>query len=397
MRLRSALCLAAAVLLGLALLAAAVPTANHETATATVGTPSSDAGATAAPRSLSALAFGPDGTLYIGDSRGGAVFAVTTEEPARHEPTAFEVVDLEAKIAARLGTSPGEIMLHDLAVHPSSNRVFLAVSRGRAGWTNAWQLPNHVADADILLTVDPGGAITEYPLSGADLARVALPSPVSEEKKHAWMQELSLRTDTITDLAVSGKTLYVAGLSNEEFSSALWKISLPLGTAASTSVTTVEVYHGAHGEYETHAPIRTFVPLEIDGEERILAAYLCTPLALFDADALRDESHVKGRTIAELGAGNYPLDMVRIQGPGGDRIAMANSSLPLMIIETAAIAAFDGSITEKVPGYTAGVEHVRRSPTGIQQLDKMGDAFLLTVQRMPSGTLNLATLPLRRG
>jgi hypothetical protein len=273
--------------------------------------------------------------------------------------------------------------------------VFVAVSHGRAGWDLEWKLPNHVASADLLLTVDAQGAIEEFPLQNVRFARVALPNPISAEKTHSFLEGVSLRSDTITDLAVTQNTLFVAGLSNEEFASTLWRVPLPF--AGSASATTLEVYHGAHGEYETHAPIRTFVPYVLDGEEHILAAYLCTPLTLFKVADLEDKAHLRGRTIAELGSGNYPLDMVVVKGEQGDRLFLANSSLPLIIVDTRDIASFEGAITERPAGYTAGVSHIARSPSRIQQLDVLGDRYLLTLQRAANGTLDLGVMPLRRG
>lgn len=345
-------------------------------------------------RSMSVLTFAPDGTLFIGDSLGGAVFAVATEggEPKDSKPV--QLSDVEGKVAARLGGKASEMMIHDMAVHPVSHEVYLAVSRGRADWKSRWQLPNHVADADILLRIDQAGSIDEVSLEAVRYARVALPNPVDSDKKHSFMKELSLRTDTITDMALSDDTLFVAGLSNEEFASALWKIPVPF--ADKTSATTVEIYHGAHGAYETHAPIRTFVPYSFDGEEHILAAYLCTPLSLFKVKDLEDKTHIKGRTIAEFGSGNYPLDMVVVNGPDGDRIFIANSNLPFIVLSTDDIAKFDGEIIERESGYSWGVKHLKRSGTGIQQLDVQGNEHLITLVRKPNGSLDLENIPLRR-
>lgn len=351
---------------------------------------------TATPESISVVTFAPDGTLFVGDSKAGAVFAIETSREPAEETKPIELADVEARVAARLGTEASEILVHDLAVHPLSHEVFLAVSRGRERWDSGWKLPNHVADADILLTVDAGGTIDEFSLEDVRFARVELPNPVSADKRHTWIEGLSLRTDTITDLAYTEETLFVAGLSNEEFASTLWRVPLPFTDG--TSATTLEIYHGAHGTYETHAPIRTFVPYDLDGERHILASYLCTPLSVFKVADLEHRAHVKGRTVAELGSGNYPLDMVVVPGAdGGDRLVIANSNLPLIVVDPKDIAAFEGEITERPETYTAGVAHVKRSGSGIQQLDVLGSDYLVTLQRMPSGTLDLGALPLRRG
>lgn len=348
----------------------------------------------ASPQSISAMTFGPDGTLYLGDSKGGAIFAIETGGEAA-DATPVALADVEAVIAARLGTTADEVMVHDLAVHPLTHEVYLAVSRGRGNWKSAWQLPNHVADADVLLTVAPDGTLSEVPLDDVSFARVELPNPIDAAKMHPWMQEMSLRSDTITDLAVTENKLFVAGLSNEEFASTLWKVPLPL--AGTATATTLEIYHGAHGEYETHAPIRTFVPYTLGGEEHILAAYLCTPFSLFKVADLKDDAHVRGRTIAEFGSGNYPLDMVVVPGDEGDRIFIANSNLPLIVVDVDDIATYEGEINAPLEEYSAGVEHLKRSGTGVQQMEMLGPDHLLMLVRRPSGTLDLGSQPLRRG
>src|SRR6187401_2613677 len=55
-------------------------------------------------KSAGALAFGPDGVLFVGDSIGGAIVALDTQDRAASEATAVEVVGLSEKIAAMLGT-----------------------------------------------------------------------------------------------------------------------------------------------------------------------------------------------------------------------------------------------------------------------------------------------------
>ena len=380
----------------LALLAAAVLVAfvtfgpTHETAEAADSLERGNA----APQSISALTFGPDGTLYLGDGRGGAVFAVATERAAA-EATPIALPDIEAAIAARLGTTADEVMVHDLAVHPISHEVFLSVSRGRSGWDSAWKLPNHVADADVLLVVGADGTISEFGLDDVAHARVELPNPIDASKMHPWMKEMSLRTDTITDLAWTDGILFVAGLSNEEFASTMWRVPLPM--SGESTATTLETYHGAHGAWETHAPVRTFVPYTLGDVEHILAAYLCTPLTLFQVEDLENGEHLKGRTIAEFGSGNYPLDMVVVPGEEGDRILIANSNLPLIVVDIADIASYEGQIDAPNDAYSFGVEHVKRSGTGIQQLDVMNDSHLVMLQRQPSGKLDLLARQLRRG
>jgi hypothetical protein len=52
--------------------------------------------------------------------------------------------------------------------------------------------------------------------------------------------------------------------------------------------TTLENYHGAHGKYETEAPVRAFVTYPLKGKSHLLAAYLptsSTPTACTSAHA----------------------------------------------------------------------------------------------------------------
>lgn len=343
-------------------------------------------------RSMSVLAFAPDGTLLVGDSKSGALWAVEVKDEAAPATWAerFRIGDLERKIAAVLGIQPGSVLIHDLAVHPVSRRVYLAVSGGGEAWTSNWSLPNELGDATLLLRIDGDGTIADVPLEKVVYARAELPNPVDPAKTHSWKKDLSLRVDTITDLAVSDGLVYVAGLSNEEFASTLWKVPYPFGGAV--SATTLEIFHGAHGAYETHAPIRTFVPYELGGESHLLAAYLCTPFVTFAAAELEDGKHVKGRTLGEFGSGNYPLDMVLYRKQGRDRLLIANSQLPLMIVKPEDIESFEGELLEEPSTYVAGLPFEFRSGAGVQQLDLLTDDSLVALQRLPGGTLDLVTL-----
>ena len=345
-------------------------------------------------KSISALAFGPEGVLFVGDGKAGAVFAIdlgTRETQAVKDPK--EITDVEGKLAALLGAAPTDVMVHDLAVDPISKRPYLAVSRGRASWNMQWLLPNDVADATVLVRFDAEGRPEVVDLSSVKHARVALPNPVDAAKTVPW-KKTSLRSDTITDMAVADGTLYVAGLSNEEFAASMWKVAYPF--AGAVSVTTIENYHGAHGKYETEAPVRTFVPYPLKGKTHLLAAYLCTPLVTFPASDLKDKQHVRGRTVGEFGSGNYPLDMVLVKPGGKDKLLIANSNLPLMIVDPRDVEAYEGTIDSHVESYTAGVKFEQRSGTGIQQMDNLGDEHVVMLRRLAGGRLDLTPMPVRR-
>ena len=75
-----------------------------------------DTGDQVTPRSAGALTFSPDGVLFVGDSKLGAVFAFETERgqaPASLDPFIFEAID--EKIAAALGVTVGTVKARALA------------------------------------------------------------------------------------------------------------------------------------------------------------------------------------------------------------------------------------------------------------------------------------------
>src|SRR5205807_6754604 len=135
-----------------------------------------------------------------------------------------------------------------------------------------------------------------------------------------------------TDIAFFEDRLLVAGLSNEEFASTFRAIPFPFKTVANG--TSVEIYHGSHGRFEFRAPIRTFVPFKVGNEPQLLAAYTCTPLVQFPISDLKPGAKIKGKTVAELGNRNRPIDMIVYQKGGKDYLLLANNSRGVMKIST---------------------------------------------------------------
>ena len=199
--------------------------------------------------------------------------------------------------------------------------------------------------------------------------------------------------ESITDLAfVDGKVL-VAGLSSNEAPSTVREIAFPfVGADAGINL---EIYHAAHGRTEDYAPIRTFVPFNIDGEPSVLAGFTCTPLVKFPIKGLTDAKKVKGTTVAELGNRNRPLDMIVYEKDGKQFLLMANSARGVMKISTEGIEKNNG-LSERVSGGgTAGQSYETiKSLEGVVQLDKLNDSHALVVSRDEGGSLNLQTVAL---
>ena len=77
------------------------------------------------------LAFGPDGILFVGDTKAAAIYAIDTGD--RKEATKAGALNLEgvtAKIAALAGTTEDGIRINDLAVNHFRRRP---TSRPRGG------------------------------------------------------------------------------------------------------------------------------------------------------------------------------------------------------------------------------------------------------------------------
>ena len=141
----------------------------------------------------------------------------------------------------------------------------------------------------------------------------------------------SLRVASISDMGYADGKVMVSGLSNQEFGSTFRSIPFPFTNVQDQA--SLEIYHAAHGKYETMAPIKTFTTTEIKGKKYLLASYTCTPLVLFPMDELKAGKHVKGRTVAEMGSGNSPIDMVMLKKGNDSFLLMANTSRPVFKVK----------------------------------------------------------------
>ncbi len=321
-------------------------------------------------KSAGALAIGPDGVLFVGDSTGAAIYALdVNDRTAAKSAGSLEVKGINEKIAAMLGTAADQIAINDVVVNPVSKNVYVSVSRGKG------------SDAiPVILRVDPAGKMTEVALDNVKYASVALPDGPQADRQ---------RMDTITSIKYVDGQVLVAGLSNEEFSSSLRSIPYPFQDYKKAAG--IEIYHGSHGRFETNAPVRTFVPYEINHQQNILAAYTCTPLVKIPVSELKPGNKVKGTTIAELGNGNRPLDMIVYTKGGKHFILMANSSRGVMKLSAENLETYK-PITAHTE--TAGVPYETiESLKGVQQLDKFDDGNALIL--IGSGSsMDLRTIPL---
>jgi hypothetical protein len=278
-----------------------------------------------------------------------------------------------------LGVDPKEVQVNDLAVNPASGKAYLSVARGRGPTAQA-----------VLLRVGAAGKLEEVSLQNVKFAKAALPD--APEAGKTDKRGNNQRQESITDLAFVDGRLFIAGLSNEEFASKLRAIPYPFADAPKGA--SVEIYHGAHGAFETRSPVRTFAAYTIDNQPHLLAAYTCTPLVKFPISQLKPGDKVRGTTIAELGNRNRPLDMVVYNKGGKDYILMANSSRGMMKIATDGIDT-KKSIESKVQD-KAGLTYDSLSELkGVEQLDRLNDQSAVILARNEStGALSLKTIAL---
>jgi hypothetical protein len=339
-----------------------------------------------------ALAFAPEGILLVGDSMGAAVFAIDTgDRPAKPAEGELKVEGVNEKIAGKLGSEAKQIRINDLAVNPLSGNAYLSVTRGQG------------KDAlPVLLRVNRSGEIEQIELKDVNFAKATLPNPPDPDKKDRGGN--LLRVDSITSVAYADGKVFVAGLSNEEFSSKLRAIPFPFSEADKGA--SIEIFHGAHGRIETNSPVRTFVTYKIKDETNLLAAYTCTPLVKVPVSDLKPGEKVKGTTIAELGNMNRPLDMIVYEKGGKDYILMANSARGIMKVTTENIDKIEGITTPIRGGGTAGLKYERflgldadgkpvMAPPGLSK-DK-DDEIKKTVKTPIAGIVQLAKLDAKHG
>ncbi|MEJ0033949.1 MAG: hypothetical protein WDO15_28085 [Bacteroidota bacterium] len=152
---------------------------------------------TAYVKSISALTFGPDGILFIGDSKSASVFALDTKDNQKvDKATAIEVKQLDKKIAGALGTIVENITIQDLAVNPVSKKIYVAV-----------QLQD---GSNVLLKLE-GDKVTNVPLKDVSYSVVTINNAPAEDAKD--QRGRPIRMQAISDIGFADGKLMVTGLS----------------------------------------------------------------------------------------------------------------------------------------------------------------------------------------
>jgi hypothetical protein len=333
-------------------------------------------------KSISRLAAGPSNILFVADWKAARVHAISLPA-AQQRPagTAFNILDLESLLSAQVGGA--KVTVEDMVVRPGTAQVYVAVSYG-------------AAKTPALIMVTSDRKARRIDLKAAASTSVALrDAPTSD---YSFWKETPERSFTVTDMKWREGELFVAGLSNQDFASTLRRVKYP--SDAKQSITSVEIYHAGHNLIETRAPIRAMSFASWGGKSYLVAAYTCTPLVTIPLDDLRDGAHIRGKTVAELGYGNTPADMISYsrteQGKTEDFLLLANFDRVSNVIPVSQLEATGSrpGMDKQVPfGQIAGVEVMQAPLAGTLRLDNLDEkSFVVVRRRLEKDALQLVSI-----
>jgi hypothetical protein len=321
-------------------------------------------------KSISRLAAGPDNILFVADWKAARVHAITLPAaPQKPAGTVFNILDLEERLSRQVGGA--KVTVEDMVVRPGTAEVYVAISYGPA-------------KTPALIAVTSDKKTRRIDLKAAPSTSVALRN--APTTNYSFWKETPERSFTVTDMKWRNGELFVAGLSNQDFASTLRRIPYPFG--AQQSATSVEIYHAGHNLIETRAPIRAMSFATWGGKPYLVAAYTCTPLVTIPLDDLKDGAHVRGKTVAELGYGNTPADMISYtkteQGKAEDFLLLVNFSRVANVIPVSQLESADAGpgIEKIVPfGQVTGVNVTQVPLAGTLRLDNLDEKSFVVVRR----------------
>lgn len=322
----------------------------------------------------SVLAFGPDNVLFVGDSKAGLIHALPTQATEQKEFIPFNALAIDRKIAEKLGVNSSDLIINDMQIHPVSQEAYIALKNGHA--------PNAKS---LIAIVNPSDLKVRFlDIASSESQKVSIKDKRTEE--FDFYRDFPSSKLNITDIDYQGGYLYVSGLTNGEFASTLRKIKYPFDGDQS-KVAGIEMWHAVHIQKETRAPIRTMTFEEIDGKSTLIAAYTCTPLVSIPTEEIQEGKHIKAKTVAELGYGNTPIDMLTFMAQEQDGsfdkkllITHKNRSASLISLKDFAKA----NQEKGMDGFSMGPEGVQIFPVpmaGVMQVSDQNQNMLAMLRR----------------
>lgn len=301
-------------------------------------------------KSISRITFGDSDTLFVADWQESAIHAFTLPSAAHGDDYQhFNLLDLDSLLAKALNQS--DFIIEDMVKRPKSNEIYIAVSCG-----------SHKIPFIISVTSD---GITKI-LNTEKLQHSSMKLDNTPDEKLTFWNHIPGRSFTVTDMKWREGELFIAGLSNQDFSSTLRRIAYPFEGKASAS--SIEIYHAIHDQLETRAPIRAMAFAELEGRPYLVAAYTCTPLVTIPLEKLKDGAHIHGKTIAELGYGNTPGTMISYEITETD--GQKRSYILLTHLNREADVMSVASIEEanKAPGLSSHPENITDDAVGLKPM-----------------------------
>lgn len=322
-------------------------------------------------KSVGPLAFGDGGLLLIAEPGAAAFVAVDTGDVGPSTKLAKPVEDTAALLAGALNTTADQIQIVDMAVSAGGNIYF--------------SVRNNAAKNVIIVVVDAAGRAKPLDLATLNHVRVTLPKAEAGPIRN------------ISDLAFTSDRVLVTGQSNEEFSSKIFSIPLPLRADNAGSIYSAETYHVSHKKWETKAPIQSFIPYDDHGTLCVLGAFACTPIAKFPLKDIAAGANIRGTSVVELGSGNRPLDLFSYSNSKGAWIVCNTNRFhqPLfgpskfwgvrvsleLLNENSPAKTNENAVRRNVnePAQTAGIE-IMESLSGAVQIDKVDDTAMAVLR-----------------
>lgn len=347
-------------------------------------------------KSAGALAFNNGNVLFVGDNKAGKVHAFELTSSQLQDQSGYQlgraqtfegrtiINGLDREIAKLLNTKADHIAIEDMVIHKESKQIFLSVQDG------------HGPDAMGYILKINKGEVETVDLMGANHSEQSVGRVPGDDTLEFGQP---LRALAITDIDYYNGEIFVAGLSNEEFSSKLRRMSYPFDQDVKTS--SIEIWHAVHAQYETRAPIITQTIAELNGEPTMVAVYACTPIVRIPLSELKDGAQIRGQMIGEMGFGNTPIDIVSyINGmDGSDNVIVTNTNRSAMQIPIGAIAEAELMPHGEGVGPVFSVAGVTQYPmpmSGTQHLDIVDNTWAVTIRQSPEDSRNiqLHTIPL---
>ncbi|MFM9066330.1 MAG: hypothetical protein ACKOUR_03195, partial [Planctomycetota bacterium] len=167
-------------------------------------------------KSAGPLAFGPQGILFVGDTKAATVWALDTGDTQGDASQVKLTIDgLTGKIATLLKVSADQVQVNEMLVNPASGQVYLSIAAGADKSQAA------------LVRIDAQGNLSTLSLDSIPHAQVVLPNPPEDKVVGDGPRAMNRRLESITDLAFFEGRVIVSGSSADKASSTVRSISFP--------------------------------------------------------------------------------------------------------------------------------------------------------------------------